>query len=120
MRPAVPGYALPSSAGETAAAPAAAAPKETPLPELFAKADVKKGEQDARVCTTCHTFEKGGGVKVGPPLWGVVGRPVASIPGFAYSDSIKQIGGDWTYEKLEKWIADPRGDGGRHQDGLRR
>ena len=107
-RPAVPGFAVPSSTGETAAAPVAAAPKETPLPELFAKADVKKGEQDAKVCTTCHTFEKGGAVKVGPPLWGVVGRPVASFPGFAYSDSIKQIGGDWTYEKLEHWIANPK------------
>jgi len=106
--PAVPGFALPSSAVETAAAPAPAAPKEVPLPELFAKADVKKGEQAAKVCTTCHNFDKGGAIKVGPPLWGVVGRPVASYPGFDYSDSIKKIGGDWTYDKLEHWIADPK------------
>ena len=107
-RAAVPGYALPSSAGETAAVPAAAAPKETPLPVLLAKAEVKKGEQDAKVCTTCHNFEKGAGAKIGPPLWGVVGRPIASVAGFDYSDSIKKIGGDWTYDKLEHWIADPR------------
>jgi cytochrome c len=108
QRPAVPGYALPSSSVETAAAPAAEAPKQTPLPDLLAKADAKKGEQFAKVCTTCHSFEKGGAVKVGPPLWGVVGRPVASFPGFAYSDSIKKLGGDWTYEKLDHWIADPK------------
>ena len=107
-RPAVPGYLLPSGAGETAAAPAAAAPKETPLPELLAKADAKKGEQDAKTCTTCHSFEKGGAAKVGPPLWGVVGRPIASFAGFAYSDSLKAIGGDWTYDKLEHWIANPK------------
>ncbi len=109
VRPAVPGFALPSSASAPAAASAAAtAPKETPVPVLLAKADAKKGEQIAKVCATCHNFEKGGGIKVGPPLWGVVGRPVASFPGFDYSDSIKKIGGDWTYEKLFHWIADPK------------
>ena len=104
----VPGYALPTSTGGAPAAAAPAAPKETPLPELLAKADPKKGEADAKVCTTCHGFEKGGAAKVGPDLWAVVGRPVASAPGFAYSDSLKSLGGDWTYEKLNDWIANPK------------
>ena len=88
---------------------AAAAPKETPLPELLAKADAKKGEQDAKVCPTCHTFEKGGARQDRPAA---VGRGRASgrlrSPGFAYSDSLKAIGGDWTYEKLDHWIANPK------------
>jgi cytochrome c len=104
----VPGYALPTSTGAPATAAAPAAPKETPLPALLAKADPKKGDADAKVCATCHSFEKGGAAKVGPDLWGVVGRPVASAPGFAYSDSIKSLGGDWTYEKLNDWIANPK------------
>ncbi len=108
-RPAVPGFALPSATGALAEAPAAAAPKETPLPVLLAKADAKKGAQDSKVCATCHNFEKGGAAKIGPPLWGVVGRPIGSFPGFAYSDSLKGVGGDWTYEKLDHWIADPKG-----------
>ena len=107
-RLAVPGYVLPT--GEKAAGPVAAAvgPKETPLPELLAKADAKKGEQIAKVCATCHNFAKGQGPKIGPDLWDVVGRPVASELGFAYSDSLKKVGGDWTYEKLNKWITDPK------------
>ncbi len=60
------------------------------------------------MCLTCHNFEKGGGAKIGPPLWGVVGRPVASVAGFDYSDSLKKLGGDWSYEKLAHWIADPK------------
>jgi cytochrome c len=108
QRPAVPGYALPTSAAPSEAPAAAAAPKEEPLPALLAKADAKKGAQDAKVCTTCHNFEKGGGPKVGPDLWDVVGRPVASVPGFAYSDSVKALSGDWTYEKLNDWIKDPK------------
>jgi cytochrome c len=105
--PAVPGFALPS--GE-AAAPAAApaAQPETPLPVLLAKADAKKGEQDAKVCETCHNFQEGKGAKIGPDLWGVVGRKIASVPGFAYSDALKGMSGDWTYEILNKWIADPK------------
>ncbi len=105
--PKVPGFALPS--GE-AAAPAAApaAQPETPLPVLLAKADPKKGEQDAKVCETCHNFQEGKGAKIGPDLWGVVGRKIASVPGFAYSDALKGMSGDWTYEILNKWIADPK------------
>jgi len=105
--PAVPGFALPTG-GATAPAAAPAAQPQTPLPVLLAKADPKKGAQVAKICETCHNFQKGQGAKIGPDLWDVVGRPVASFPGFAYSDSIKKIGGDWTYEKLNKWIEDPK------------
>src|SRR5215475_7704133 len=60
-------------AEQTAAAPAqqpAAAALE-PIGPLLAKADPKKGEQLAKVCQTCHTFNKGGPNKIGPNLWGV-------------------------------------------------
>jgi cytochrome c len=108
QRAAVPGYPLPTSAASTEKAAAPAAAPEVPLPELLAKADTKKGMQDAKVCTTCHNFEKGAPAKIGPPLWDVVGRPIASYPGFSFSDSLKSVGGDWTYEKLYHWIANPR------------
>jgi cytochrome c len=105
--PAVPGFALPTSTATAPAAAPKAAPEE-PLPALLAKADPKKGEQIAKVCETCHNFQKGAGAKIGPDLWDVVGRPVASFPGFDYSDALKKIGGDWTYEKLNQWISDPK------------
>ncbi len=107
--PAVPGFALPTSGAATAPAAENKAPPEEPLPALLAKADPKKGEQDAKVCQTCHKFDKGGGAKIGPDLWDVVGRKIASVPGFAYSDSIKGMSGDWSYEELNKWIGDPKG-----------
>ncbi len=105
----MPGFALPSSAGETAAAPAAAAPKETPLPALLAKADAKKGEQDAKVVPDLPQFREGRRPSRSARRCGAwsAARSLRS-PGFAYSDSIKKIGGDWTYEKLEHWIADPK------------
>jgi len=100
------GYPLPGGA-ETASAKPAEAPKTVPLPELLAKADLKKGEADVKVCQSCHAFEKGAGPKVGPPLYGVIGRPKGSIAGFAYSDGMKAKGGVWTYEDLNTFITKP-------------
>ena len=53
-------------------------------------------------------FREGRGGEGRPAALGR-GRPSGrSFPGFAYSDSIKKLGGDWTYEKLDHWIADPK------------
>jgi len=100
-----PGYPLPG-ASEAAPAVAAAAP-EIPFPVELAKADVGKGQGDTKICQTCHSFEKGGPIKVGPPLWGVVGRPKGTYPGFSYSDGMKAKGGDWTYDDLNQFLTKP-------------
>ena len=102
-----PGYELPGA--QEAAAPAPTnAPPEEPLPALLAKADPTKGAGDTKPCQACHSFDKGGAAKVGPPLWGVVGRPAASVAGFAYSDALKGVGGDWTYDKIFTFIKSPK------------
>jgi cytochrome c len=106
--PKVAGFALPTSGPATEAAAGPAEPEAPPLPVLLAKADATKGAQFAKVCQTCHNFEKGAGPKIGPPLWGVVGRPIASVPGFAYSDSLKSVGGNWTYEALNVMVSNPK------------
>jgi cytochrome c len=100
------GYALPS-ASETGSPEAKPVPT-LPLPELLAKADPKKGEEDTKPCQACHNFEKGAGVKIGPPLYGVVGRPRASVPGFDYSAALKAKGGTWTFDEIFKFINDPQ------------
>ncbi len=101
------GFTLPGGTEGAAETAKTAAPPEEPLPVLLAKADVSKGQADTKVCQSCHSFEKGGPAKVGPPLYGVIGRPKGSVPGFAYSDGMKAKGGEWTFEDLNKFITKP-------------
>lgn len=90
------------------AAPQAAAPAEVQdLGTLLASADAGAGEGKARVCTTCHTLEQGGPNRLGPNLWGVVGRPIGSHGGFAYSPAMKAQQGAWSYERLDQFLASP-------------
>lgn len=78
------------------------------LPTLLASADVKEGEKISKKCHACHSLQKGGPNKVGPDLWDVVGRPVASHEGFSYSSALKGVGGDWTFEKLNHFLTNPK------------
>ncbi len=79
-----------------------------PISKLLASADVNKGAEIAKKCMTCHNFEKGGPNKVGPDLWGLIGRQAGSHEGFAYSDAIKGLGKPWTYEMVNHFITNPR------------
>ena len=59
-------------------------------------------------CQTCHTIEKGGVARQGPPLWGVIGRKAGTVDGFKYSDGLRASGIVWTPEKLDEWITFPK------------
>ena len=65
---------------------------------------VEKGESAAKKCAACHTFGKGEPDRVGPNLYGVVGRPKGTEGGFAYSAAMKGKGGNWTVEDLDTFL----------------
>ena len=82
--------------------------KAPPILGLLASADTAKGQQVAQQdCAICHTFGKGEPAKIGPNLYGVVGGPRAHMAGFDYTEGLKKLGGDWTYENLNQWLFDP-------------
>jgi cytochrome c len=87
----------------------AAEPEATPLPVLLAAASPEAGEGEAKKCAACHSFEQGGAAKIGPPLWGVVGRDIASVEGFAYSDALLEKEGQWSFDSLSGFLTDPKG-----------
>jgi len=106
-KPAKPGYAIAVKAGEGGEKKEAA--QEVPLPVRLAKASVEKGQSTAKQCQACHTFEKGGPNRVGPNLYGIVGENRGEGRGFNFSSAMKSKGGKWTFEELDKFLADPRG-----------
>jgi len=79
------------------------------LTEFYATADVKAGEEYFnKKCATCHTHDKGGADKVGPHLWGVVNRKVASASGFNYSSGMKEHGDrKWDFNELNHFLWGP-------------
>ena len=98
-------------AEQTAAAPAeqAAGAALEPIGPLLAKADPKKGEQLAKICTTCHTFNKGGANKIGPNLWDVTEEKIASVPGYQFSAALEKDKDEkWDPDKLYQWLHNPQ------------
>jgi cytochrome c len=102
---------LVAGAEPTPSAPAAegAAAKPEPIGPLLAKADPKKGEQLAKVCATCHTFDKGAANKIGPNLWDVTEEGMAEVPGYQFSAAMAGHKGEkWDPEKLNEWLWKPQ------------
>jgi cytochrome c len=93
--------------GEGAAPAAKPAPLE-PVLGLLASADAAKGQALAKKCESCHTFTADGKNKVGPGLYGVIGRMAGTHPDFAYSDAMKAHGKPWTFADLNHFIARPK------------
>ncbi len=109
--PAKPGYVV-EGVVETPTGGAPAAPVEEALPDwgtVLASADVGAGKATSVKCEQCHDTSSAKTTKIGPPLFGVVDRPRASIAGFDYSAAMKAKGGTWTYDELFKFIKSPQG-----------
>lgn len=108
--PAKPGYVIEVKEEQPAAPSGAPAPAAVPIETLLASASVEHGAQIAKECELCHNLGKGQGNKIGPDLYGVVGRALASDPGFNYSAPLKAKGGTWTFDALNTWLTNPRAD----------
>jgi cytochrome c len=108
--PEKPGFAIAAKEAEGAGKEAAKAEPSEPIEKLLQTASVEKGQAAAKVCTTCHTFEKNGPNRVGPNLYGIVGDHIGEgRGGFNFSAPMKAKGGSWSYDDLNKFIASPKG-----------
>ena len=82
---------------------------EINLAKMLASADVDKGKRVFNKCKSCHTAEKGGKKKIGPNMWGIVNKPIASTDGFSYSSALRSLSGkSWSYENLNAFLLKPR------------
>lgn len=97
-----------AAVGSAPAAAAAGNIFDTVKP-LLTKAKAENGAASFKACAACHSAEKGGANKVGPAMWGVVGRKKGAVDGFNYSAALKGHGGEWNYETLAGFIQNPKG-----------
>jgi cytochrome c len=70
-------------------------------------ADIAAGKATFKKCALCHTAEPGKN-KVGPSLFGIVGRKSASLTDYNYSDAMKNFDHTWTPQTLNTYLTDPR------------
>ena len=75
---------------------------------MLPTADAAAGQKISARCEQCHDLSKGGPNKIGPNLWGVIGRARASRPGFSYSGAMKADHGPWTFDKFFKFLKAPQ------------
>ncbi len=107
--PEKPGFVI--EVAEAAPAASTDAPAgDPPIAVLLASAQASAGETVAKKCAACHNFVEGAGAKVGPDLYGVVGRPIGEAQGFKYSEALAkahEAGEKWTYEHLYEFLKKP-------------
>jgi cytochrome c len=108
--PAKPGYEIAVKKEQPPQAETKAPTAEQSFDNMLATASVGRGAEIAKQCEICHNVEKGQGPKVGPDLYDVVGRKVASVAGFNYSTALKAKGGTWTFDALNTWLTNPQAD----------
>merc|ERR1711972_535193 len=71
--------------------------------------DAKKGAKLFKAkCAQCHTIEKGGNAKQGPPLWGIFGRTSGTYEGFAYSEANKNAAILWSDKHMFEYLINPK------------
>jgi len=75
---------------------------------LLASASVADGEKVFKKCAACHSIAKGGGNKIGPALWGVLGRQAGSVSDYKYSKAMAAHGKTWSFEEMNSFLIKPK------------
>lgn len=79
------------------------------LAERLQQANIDNGRKVFGQCALCHTPVKNGPIRVGPPLWDIVGRSFASISNFTYSRAMRaEIGKIWDLSTLDAYLTSPK------------
>jgi cytochrome c len=106
---AAPPPAAAAQAPAAVASPNAPAPSQGTKPDTATQTAPSNGDLELAFnghCRECHAFDKGDN-RLGPSLYGVVGRKAGTAPNFAYSESLKGSGVTWDEPTLDKWITNP-------------
>ena len=74
---------------------------------IMSLGDVASGEKIFKKCAACHSINSGGGNKIGPALYNVVGRKVGGVADYKYSKALATYEKEWTFEELNGFLKKP-------------
>ena len=75
---------------------------------LLAMGDMAHGEKVFKKCSACHMIAADGKNKIGPNLWGVIGRTAGAIDDYNYSKAMKAYAKEWTFEEMNSYLIKPQ------------
>ena len=75
---------------------------------LFASTSSTDGKKIFKKCAACHSISEGGKNKIGPALWGVLGRPAGSVTDYKYSKAMAAYGKNWSFEEMNGFLIKPK------------
>ena len=75
---------------------------------LLSTGDLAHGEKVFKKCSACHSIKSGGGNKIGPALYNVVGRKVGVLDDYKYSKALAEYNKNWSFEELNGFLLKPK------------
>ena len=75
---------------------------------LFASVSAAEGEKVFKKCAACHSITEGGANKIGPALWGVIGRKAGSVADYKYSKALVAHSKNWSFEEMNGFLIKPK------------
>ena len=75
---------------------------------LFASTSAADGAKVFKKCAACHSINQGGSNKIGPALWGVLGRKAGSISDYKYSKAMAAYGKAWSFDEMNSFLIKPK------------
>ena len=109
-KPETPGYKieLPEDGAKQIVEKKSDTVEEVDIASLLAMGDLAHGEKVFKKCSACHVVDKGGENKIGPALYGVLGRKVAAIESYKYSSAMAAYDKEWTFEEMNGYLKKPQ------------
>ena len=82
--------------------------KEVDIASLLSMGDLSHGEKVFKKCAACHSINSGGGNKIGPALYNVVGRKIGGLSDYKYSKALVEYGKNWNFKELNGFLLKPK------------
>ena len=105
-KPEIAGYKVEVEVANSTATQASA-DNQIDISTFLALGNIEHGKKVFKKCAACHSINEGGGNKIGPALYSVVGKEVGGVSDYKYSKALSSYGKNWTWEELNGFLLKP-------------